>query len=91
MISTQKTTCIRCEDDMELLEFSYYTTTGDCSFTIKDAYCGGSGYTGIWGRIKRAWKALIGKPIYYTEVYVLDANRAKGFLRKCINILTEEQ
>ena len=46
-------------------------TDGDIAYdiTIQDARYDHD-YNTLWGRIKRAFKALFGKPVYYNDVYL---------------------
>ena len=46
-------------------------TDGDISYdiTIQDARYDHN-YNTLWGRLKRAFKALVGKPVYYNDVYL---------------------
>ena len=38
-------------------------------------------YNTAWGRIKRAFSVLFGKPVYYNDVYIGDENVFKQFVR----------
>lgn len=61
---------LKCDDNEEVLLFSCFRDEAgiDFEFTIQDSYCRGN-YRGIFGRLKRALKAFLGKPVVYTGVY----------------------
>lgn len=83
---------LKCDDHEELLEFSrieWSRDDVDYEISIKDSYCGGD-YRGILGRIKRAWHAFWGKPIYYTSLYIDDPARIKSFLEQCLALMEED-
>ena len=83
---------LRCIDNAECLVFSVnwygsdrYPT--DYEFDIEDAYCGGSGYTGFFGRLKRAWKAFRDKPVYYSSVIANEKEVVKKWLEDCLALI----
>jgi hypothetical protein len=47
-------------------------------------------YTTIWGRIKSAMKVLFGKPVYYSDVYINEPEKFRGFVDK-LNELCREK
>lgn len=77
---------LHCDDGDEILEFTKYPNCEEYSFDIKDSYCGHE-YNGIRGRIKRAWRALIAKPIYYTGIFTENKDDVVDFLEKCLEML----
>ena len=88
-----KEASIRCDDRAENLVFlKYKWDDGDCWYEtfIEDAYCGNGEYTGLLGRIKRAWRALTAKPVTYAGLIIEDKNRAREFFTKCMAIIDEE-
>lgn len=88
-----KEVSIRCEDHAECAVFTQYKwDDGDTWYevTIEDSYCGDSGYTGLLGRFKRAWKAFWARPVYYSSVCVDSPYRMKQFLVDCLDIVNEE-
>lgn len=90
-MNNNKEIYLRCEDGAEMMVFTKYQHHDgdtDYDFTIQDSYCGGD-YMGIKGRFKRAWKAFWAEPIYYTGVYCQDQERAKKFLKDCLNLIEE--
>lgn len=85
------TVSLRCEDCAEVVTFMKHSfREDDVSYEIalEDSYCGG-GYTGILGRMKRAWRAFWAKPIYYSGVYIEDGARVKTFLEDCLKFIEE--
>lgn len=99
---TRKQITLRCEDGSEAVVFSKYIYKIMCSnpdetgikeeisydITVEDSYVGGD-YKGFFGRIKRAWKAFVGKPVIYTGVYCEDANKMREFLTDCLKLIDE--
>ena len=86
-----KNVYLRCDDHAETAVFSRYDWDNggtDYEFTIEDSYCGGD-YVGIKGRLKRAWKAFLAKPVYYTGVFCEDDKRMRKFLEDCLNLMNE--
>ena len=84
---------IRCEDNAEKLIFERTVwDDGDemYEFSIVDDYIGGSGYHGLFGRIRRAWHAFRDKPIYYAGIVVNDKERARKFLNECLEMLDDK-
>ena len=91
---------LRCEDGQEAVIFSKYSfMSRECtleSFAIKDevnyeimfedSYIGGD-YKGLFGRIKRAWKAFWDKPVVYTGIYCEDKDKMRKFLTDCIELV----
>lgn len=87
-----KEVTIQCEDCAERVVFMRHCwNDGDVDYeiNIEDSYCGGGEYTGVWGRLKRAWKAFWAKPVYYSGIYVEDPERVKKFLKDCLALMEE--
>lgn len=88
-----KEVAIRREDHAECVVFTRHKRDdGDTWYEInvEDSYCGGRSYSCLFGRIKRAWKAFLASPIYYSGICVNDAFRIKRFLVECLDIVNEE-
>lgn len=99
---TKKQITLRCKDGSEAVIFSKCTykimcnnpdETGikeetDYDITVEDSYVGGD-YKGFFGRIKRAWKAFISKPVTYTGIYCEDRDKMKEFLTDCLKLIDE--
>lgn len=88
---TTKTVSVRCRDGAEmatLIRHQWRHGSVDYELNFEDAYCGGD-YTGIWGRIKRAWRALCDKPICYTGLYFEGSPRIRRFLVDCLAMVNE--
>ncbi|MCG8499513.1 MAG: hypothetical protein MJB12_03775 [Firmicutes bacterium] len=47
-------------------------------------------HTTLWGRIKSAFKILLGKPVYYSDIYIDKPEKFKEFVGK-LNALCEEE
>jgi hypothetical protein len=47
------------------------------------------GYNTAWGRIKRACKSLLGKPVYFSDVFIDNEDRYKKLLADMQNLLEE--
>ena len=76
---------LRCDDGQEAVVFSKYTFASDdinYEITVEDSFVGGE-YQGLIGRIKRAWKAFTGKPLYYTGIFTEDTDKMRKFLNDC--------
>ena len=86
-----KQVTIRCNDGQEAVVFSRYDFNNlNCTYEIsfEDSYIGGN-YKGFFGRLKRAWRAFINKPVIYTGVYCEDKEKMKKFLADCISLVVE--
>lgn len=91
MRETVTSVCLKCDDHEEILEFNRIEWSRDdidYEISIKDSYCGGD-YRGVIGRLRRAWQAFWGKPIYYTSIYVDDPDRTRKFLEQCLALMEE--
>ena len=80
---------LRCTDYAEACVFTKYVHNPidtDYEITIEDSYTGGD-YSGFFGRLKRAWKAFIDKPVVYTGVYCEDKEKMKKFLIDCLELI----
>ena len=87
-----KEVAIQCEDGAERVVFMKRVWgDGDVDYELnfEDAYCGG-GYTGIFGRLKRAWHAFRTKPIYYSGIYIEEPQRVRRFLEDCLKLMDDE-
>lgn len=87
-----KQAIIRCNDGQEAAVFSRYdfnslNSTYEISF--EDSYTGGN-YKGFFGRLKRAWRAFISKPVVYTGIYCEDKEKIRKFLADCISLVIED-
>ena len=38
-------------------------------------------YNTAWGRVKRAFASLFGKPVYYSDVYINDVNKMRKLVK----------
>ena len=95
---------LRCEDNAEAVVFHKCTYKNliydknkpgsvekeiDYEINIEDSYVGGE-YKGLLGRIKRAWRAFIDKPVVYTGVYCSDKDKMRKFLIDCLDLIDED-
>ena len=81
---------IRCDDYAEMLVFDrciWKDSDEFIQFSIADSFISGNEYRGLFGRLRRAWRAFWSKPIYYADIIVHDKNRAKVFLNECLSII----
>ena len=49
-------------------------------------------HTTMWGRIKSAYKILLGKPVYYSDVYIsgdTDPDKFKNFVDELVKLCSE--
>lgn len=80
---------LRCDDYAEACVFTKYVhdqIDTDYEITIEDSYTGGD-YRGFFGRLKRARKAFIDKPVVYTGIYCEDKEKMKKFLIDCLELI----
>ena len=87
-----KQAIIRCNDGQEAAVFSRYdfdNSNSTYEMSFEDSYIGGD-YKGLFGRLKRAWKAFTGKPVIYTGIYCEDKESMKKFLADCISLVVED-
>lgn len=95
---------LRCEDKQEAVVFTKYkfktpvyhsdgnvSIDKDVSYeiSVEDSYIGGN-YKGLFGRIKRAWRAFIDKPVVYTGIDCEDRDEMVRFLENCLDIVQNE-
>ena len=94
---------LRCDDGAEAAVFTKYNfRTMYCNsnesgikedfsyeICIEDDYTGGD-YKGFFGRLKRAWRAFIDKPVVYTGIYCEDRDEMVRFLENCLDIVQNE-
>lgn len=88
-----KSVYLRCDDGSEVVVFTRHDWNAhetDYEITIEDSYCNG-GYSGIWGRIKRAWCALTGKQVSYTGVFCEGRERMEKFINSCVELMNKER
>lgn len=43
-------------------------------------------YNTLWGRIKRAWRILFGKPVYYNDVHIEDEKKFRELVEDMQNL-----
>ena len=87
-----KQVTIRCNDGQEAAVFSRYDFNNSNStyeISFEDSYIGGN-YRGFFGRLKRAWRAFINKPVVYTGIYCEDKETIRKFLADCISLVIED-
>lgn len=86
---TQDIVTLRCSDCQEAVVFHKYKYGwGETNFEIavEDSYIGGE-YKGFFGRLKRAWKAFMDKPVTYTGIYCNDKEKMRKFLTDSLALL----
>lgn len=92
LLDQSKVVSLRCEDCAEVISLIRHNwSNGDVDYEIvvEDAYCGG-GYSGFFGRIRRAWSAFWAQPISYTGVYIEGKDRVRDFLEECMQLIANE-
>lgn len=85
----QRRITMRCDCGAETLVFTRYDyEDSDISYGIsfEDSYLGG-GYQGFFGRLKRAWKAFIGKPVVHADVFTDDEEKMRTFLKDSLSLM----
>ena len=86
----QECVTLRCDDGAEAIVFSKYTYTyaNNISYdiSVEDSYIGGE-YKGFFGRLKRAWRAFIDKPVTYTGMCTDDKEKIRKFLTDSLALL----
>ena len=96
-MSNIKTVTLRCNDGGEacVLKKITFEITNDFNpvwfeFAVEDDYVGGD-YKGFFGRLKRAWKGFIGKPVVYTSIYCENKEHIQKFLEDCLALVKEDE
>lgn len=85
----QERVYLRCDCGAEVAVFTRYEyEDGDISYdiSIEDDYLGGD-YKGFFGRIKRAWKAFMDKPVVYSGIFCEDKEKMRKFLTDCLTLI----
>lgn len=85
----QRHVTMRCDCGAEAVVFTRYDyDLNDTSYglSFEDSYIGG-GYRGFFGRLKRAWKAFIDKPVVHADVFTDDEKRMQEFLKDCLSLM----
>ena len=90
--NTVGTIMLRCDDHCTILVIDKYywehaKEKFEYNFSMQD-----SDYynlNGIVGRIKRAFKALFGKPIHFNDIYIGDLQKIEEF-RNAFNALVDK-
>ena len=83
---------LRCDCHLEnlvFMKFDYDDLDTSYEFSIEDSYIGGN-YKGFFGRLKRAWRTFINKPLVYTSIYTEDKEQVKQFLNDCLKAIEEK-
>ena len=86
---------LRCDDRAENLVFTRYeyepyqtidsvVRNIDYEINLEDSYC-----RAHYNRFVRAWKAFLGKPIYYSGIYTDDKEKVKKWLNGCLKLVNE--
>ncbi len=88
----KRTVILRCDCNSEAIVFSKYIYNNETDYDIsfEDSYLG-SDYNGFFGRLKRAWKAFIDKPVCYTSIYCEDEDKMRKFLADCLTLIDSEE
>ena len=84
------TASIWCNDHCGMLVFDRTIWAKDdelLEFSFMDSYIGRREYQGLFGRLRRAWHALVSKPLYYAGIVIVEKERARKFLEECLDIL----
>ena len=84
------TASIWCNDHCGMLVFDRTIWAKDdelLEFSFMDSYIERREYQGLFGRLRRAWHALVSKPLYYTGIVIVEKERARKFLEECLDIL----
>ena len=95
-VMKQEHIILRCDDGAEAVVFTKYTYNPivknniDYEITVEDSYTGGD-YKGFFGRLKRAWRAFINKPVVYTGIYCENENKIRQFLFDCLDLIDDEE
>lgn len=92
----EKMIYLRCDDKAEVAVFTRWGLqlanghrTNYYEISIEDSYCGPCQFSGLLGRLKRAWCAFTAKPIYYNSVCIQGDERVEKFLRECLSVVEE--
>jgi hypothetical protein len=92
VISTAECVCLKCDCGCTTVVFEKFDWDSDgehvdYNISFQDDFIYGKA-TGLLERIKRAFKILTGKPVYYAEVSV-NKERMKEFLKSAMEIVGE--
>ena len=92
-MNNKKTVTLRCACGAEAVVFSKYTFKNEVDYdiSIEDSYIGYCGTKSFFGRLKRAWKAFIDKPLCYASVYCESKEDMKTFLTSCLSLMNTEE
>ena len=88
-----KNITLRCDCGCSVLVFTRYDYNNlDTSydFSFEDSYINRSCYNGVFGRLKRAWKAFTGKPVVYANLFTDDEIKMRTFLNDCLSLMPRE-
>lgn len=80
-----KSAILRCDCNCCMLIVDKYND--HINVCVQDSYYE-SGANTVKGRISRAWKALFGKPVSYSDMYIEDKEEFKHFLNECNKLLS---
>lgn len=83
---------LRCDDMSEMLVVDRFHFSSedkdDWNFSIQDSYINGD--NSIWQRIKRAFKILFGKPVYYADICISGNEKIIEFRDKLTEAIESE-
>lgn len=72
--------------------FTYPDThTVEFNFSVQDACVNESKSAGIFSRITRAIKVLLGKPVYYAEVITSDKDEVRSFASDLVEAISRSE
>lgn len=90
-MSNVKSAYLQCDCNHETVVFTRYDygdKDTDFEISVQDSYCGVNSKN-KQSRIKRAWRALVSKPINYAEIYVEDPEKIQKFLNECLELVSQ--
>lgn len=102
MAETTRTVSIRCDDHVEGVSFTVFSwdkliigakEAGLKDFyelNFEDAFVGDKLYRGLFGRIRRAWRAFCSKPVTYTGICIMDKEKMQKFFLDCLKAMEDD-
>lgn len=102
MSEKTRTVSIRCDDHPENVSFTVFSWNNIITdakeagledfyeLNFEDAFVGDKLYRGLFGRIRRAWRAFCSKPVTYTGICIMDKEKMQKFFLDCLKAMEDD-